>query len=191
VPGKALVSIPVVQYRDSDLDAYHEVGIAFLVRPHGTGPARAAVRMLEVVRGHVGIYVHHLPVNQAFTLEAGRALWGYPKFMADIEIRDDARAMTCALDDDGTHVFTLTIEHGRLVPFPSQHPPTYTFLGGALRRTEWETSGGTHARFGGATLALGDHPISEELRALGLPKGAFMTQVMPSMRARFGAAEIV
>ena len=32
-------------------------------------------------------YVHHLPVDQAFTLEAGRTIWGYPKGMADFTIR--------------------------------------------------------------------------------------------------------
>ena len=37
-------------------------------------------------RKGIGVYVHHLPVNQKFTLEAGRTIWGYPKFMADIDI---------------------------------------------------------------------------------------------------------
>ena len=35
-----------------------------------------------------GAFIHHLPVDQAFTLEAGTTIWGYPKVMADFTIRD-------------------------------------------------------------------------------------------------------
>ncbi|MGP3932263.1 hypothetical protein [Nonomuraea sp. KM88] len=33
LPGKALCVLLFVDYRDGDLDAYHEFGMAFLVRP--------------------------------------------------------------------------------------------------------------------------------------------------------------
>ena len=35
-----------------------------------------------------GAFIHHMPVDQAFTLEAGPTIWGYPKVMADFTIRD-------------------------------------------------------------------------------------------------------
>ena len=35
-----------------------------------------------------GAFIHHLPVDQEFTLEAGTKIWGYPKVMADFTIRD-------------------------------------------------------------------------------------------------------
>ena len=61
-----------------------------------------------------------------------------------------------------------------------------------LRRTEWETSAeGVSGRPGGATLVLGDHPMADELRSLGLPKRALFTSSATQMRASFGAAEIV
>ena len=33
-------------------------------------------------------FIHHLPVNQAFTLEAGRTIWGFPKIMADFRVTE-------------------------------------------------------------------------------------------------------
>src|SRR5207245_8026987 len=56
IAGRAMVIIPVARYEDGDLDKYNEVGVAFLVR--------------AASRKGIGVYVHHLPVNQQFTLEA-------------------------------------------------------------------------------------------------------------------------
>src|SRR5690349_3677857 len=62
VAGRAMAIIPVARYEDGDLDAYNEVGVAFLVR--------------AAARKGIGVYIHHLPVTQQFTLEAGRTIWG-------------------------------------------------------------------------------------------------------------------
>jgi hypothetical protein len=69
--------------------------------------------------------------------------------------------------------------------------PTYTYLDGVLRETQWKTSGRARARLGGGRLELGSHPIAKELRALGLPKRAFAVQTVPEMRATFGAATVI
>jgi hypothetical protein len=67
---------------------------------------------------------------------------------------------------------------------------TYTVLDGRLHRTAF-TTGATGAGFraGGATLALGDHPLAATLRELGLPRRALFTVWMEHMRARFEAPE--
>ncbi|CAN5849025.1 hypothetical protein BH24ACT3_BH24ACT3_09480 [soil metagenome] len=48
LPGRALVSVGAITYVDSDLGAYHEVAVAFAVRPHdapgGAGPADGSPR---------------------------------------------------------------------------------------------------------------------------------------------------
>ncbi len=178
VPGKAIASIVFVRYEDTDLDAYNEVGLGFLVHAHdGKG---------------VGVYIHQLPVNQAFTLQAGREIWGYPKFMADIAIETSAGHASCTLREDRSLVLGMSVQHGGYLILPSSAPPTYTYLDGVLRRTDWEMPGvRIRGRFGGARLALGTHPLSDELRALGLPKTAMMSQSIPKMRARFGPAREV
>lgn len=179
LPGRAMMNIAVVDYRDTDLDAYHELAIAFLVRPHSPDA------------GKVGVYIHHLPVTQAFTNEAGQTIWGYPKFMSEIDITRDGRSRVATLRADGQHVLTISIKERGPITLPRQDLATYSLRDGTLRRTEWEQSAKIAARPGGGRLELGSHPISDELRTLGLPKRAVMCSTMLGMRASFGPAEVV
>lgn len=192
-PGRAIAVVTFVRYRDSDLDAYDEVGIGFVVREHGARAASATQRALEVARRRFGVYIHHLPVNAAFTLEAGRTIWGYPKFLADIAIEpDDDGAATCSLAHEGREILTLSVRNDGRIPLPPQAPPTYTFADGVLRRTTWDIA---RTRIAGnpdrAHLRLGSHPIADELRSLGLPRRAILSQSVADFRVRFHAPEVV
>ena len=200
LPGRALVALAVCRYDDTDLDPYHEVALSFVVRAHdapaGPGPLE---RLREFTTGAIGAYIHRLPVDQAFTCAAGRDIWGFPKWITTIDIDEPGPGeqrrgcgTTVRLVDDGAHVLTLTMAAGGPVRLPSQAPPSYSFRDGVLRRTEWETSAeGVSGRPGGATLVLGDHPMADELRSLGLPRRALFTSHATRMRASFGAAEVV
>ncbi|MFN2543421.1 MAG: acetoacetate decarboxylase family protein, partial [Actinomycetota bacterium] len=172
--GRALLTLAFVDYLESDLDTYHELAVAFLVK----GP-----------RGR-GVYIHQLPVDQGFTMAAGREIWGFPKFLAEIDIGTDGRQTTCTLRHDGAQVLRLAIGDG-WIPFPQPAIPTYTYLDGVLRVTDWSMHGSSRQRFGGANLTLGSGPIADQLRALGLPKGALAVSSVPSYSARFGPAEKV
>jgi len=200
LPGRALLALAVCRYDDTDLDPYHEVAVSFVVRPHDARPRPTAVdRLKEFASGAIGAYIHRLPVDQKFTCEAGRDIWGFPKWVTSIDIDEPepgdtgrGTGTTVRLVDDGAHVLTLTMASGGPVRLPSQAPPSYSFRDGVLRRTEWETSAeGVAGRPGGATLVLGDHPLADELRSLGLPKRALFTSSAARMRASFGAAEVV
>lgn len=192
-PGRAIVTLVVVDYEDTDLDAYHEVGVGFLVRPHDAPPAEGEGALVrEFWSGSMGAYIHQLPVDQAFTLDAGVSIWGFPKFLAGISLRQVGRYTVCELAHEGEHVFTLGVADRGWFPLPSRTPPSYSFHEGVLRKTEWQQAGArTTARLGGAELTLGSHPIAKELEALGLPKRALMTVATPAMQATFGDAEVV
>jgi len=200
LPGRALLALAVCRYDDTDLDPYHEVAVSFVVRSHDAPPRPTVVdRLREFASGSIGAYIHRLPVDRSFTCEAGRDIWGFPKWVTTIDIDEPepgdigrATGTTVRLVDDGAHVLSLTMAAGGPVRLPSQAPPSYSFRDGVLRRTAWETSGeGVAGRPGGATLVLGDHPMADELRSLGLPKRALFTSSTARMRATFGAAEIV
>ena len=73
MPGRAIVVLMLMHYIDGDLGEYHEYGTNVMVNPPGLdGDAGHA-------RFRCGAFIHHLPVDQAFTLEAGRTIWGYPE----------------------------------------------------------------------------------------------------------------
>jgi hypothetical protein len=200
VPGRALMALAVCRYDDTDLDPYHEVAVSFVVRRHDAPrPATTAARLREFGSGAIGAYIHRLPVDQEFTCAAGRDIWGFPKWVTTIDIDEPDRGTggagtgtTVRLVDDGVHVLTLTMASGGPLKLPSQAPPSYSYRDGVLRRTEWTSSTeGVTGRFGGATLVLGDHPVADGLRSLGLPKRALFTSSAAQMRASFGAAEVV
>ncbi|RFU42860.1 acetoacetate decarboxylase [Actinomadura logoneensis] len=161
LPGRAVCSLAFVRYADGDLGPYHEFAVAFLVK--GTAGAR----------GRVGAFVHWLPVNQAFTLEAGRTIWGFPKEMADIRMDLASRTRRCLVRVDGRTALEMHVRPG--VPVPSRRAAAgvdaFTHMDGTTRRTPWTVSAsGVRARPGGAYLHLGDHPVAHELRALGLDR---------------------
>jgi len=189
-PGRALCSIAAIQYRDNDLGDYNEVSIAFFVRERGRGRGLPYVGTIaDVLRGRVATYIRHLPVNQSFTCEAGRMIWGFPKTVERIEFAAcDARA-TCALYMDGAHVLTLALARGGTRRLPESALTTYSLIDGVPHRTAFSSAGdGVGFHLGGAELTLGSHPIADELRTLGLPKRALMTMWMEHMRGRFEAA---
>jgi hypothetical protein len=143
--------------------------------------------------GSAAAFIHHLPVNQSFTLEAGQRIWGFPKVMADFTVRE-----TPKFDFDVTIDGQLVagIEFGRGVRLPAaftsrpQVLTAYSHTGGVSRKIIWEMrNSGMRARLGGARLRLGDHPYAQELAALGLPKRAFASQSSANVEMTFGDAQ--
>ncbi|MGZ6994278.1 MAG: acetoacetate decarboxylase family protein [Acidimicrobiia bacterium] len=182
IPGRALCSLAFVDYTDGDLDPYHEVAVAILVREPGTTSRRPA-----------GAFIHQLPVDQSFTCEAGRTIWGFPKFIAEVDIVAGSRgAARATLIHDGEHVLTLHIGSGAPVPSRGTALDAFSHRDGVLRRTRWSLNGtGSRMRPGGARVELGDHPIAKELRGLGLPRRALMSGSLTHVRMEFAAAEVV
>ncbi|HVB93598.1 MAG TPA: acetoacetate decarboxylase family protein [Acidimicrobiales bacterium] len=202
LPGKALVAVAVCRYDDTDLDPYHEVAMSFVVRAHDAPAAASGLeRLKEFGSGAIGVYIHRLPVDQEFSCAAGRDIWGFPKWVASIDIDEPSASdrrrtrrsgTTVRLVDRGRHVLSLTVTGGGRLQLPAQAPPTYSFRDGVLRRTTWTTSSeGVSGRLGGATLVLGNHPMADELRSLGLPKRALFSSSAALMRASFDRATVV
>jgi hypothetical protein len=190
-PGRTLCSIGAIQYRDNDLGDYNEVSIAFFVRQRGAPrgiPYFGAIA--DFLRSRVAVFIRHLPVNQSFTCEAGRTIWGFPKSVQQIDIALTGERATCTLIMDGQHVLTLAVRRGGARHLPETAMTTYTFIDGVLHRTPFASAAdGAGFSRGGAELTLGSHPIADELRGLGLPKRPLLTMWMEHMRGRFEAAE--
>ncbi|MDP4506698.1 acetoacetate decarboxylase family protein [Nonomuraea turcica] len=186
LPGKAVCMLLFVDYRDGDLDTYHEFGMAFLVRPPGGSAAKGLADLREA-----GIFVHWLPVDQRFTLDAGRTIWGFPKELADIELRLGSPYKRCILRKDDRLVLDMLIKPGVPVPGAAAMAPmdAYTHRDGVTRRVPWSVRArGAKMRPSGALIRLGNHPIAKELSELGLPKRAMFTTTVSRATMTFGAA---
>lgn len=191
LPGKALCGLVFIRYDDGDLGSYHEVGVGFVVRPPGARPPRrgALAGLRDLRRPGTGMFVHWLPVDQGFTLEAGRRIWGFPKELAEIDLRLGSPYKRCLLRKDGRQVLDLLLRPG--LPLPGVRVPltAYTHLDGVTRRVPWRLRvSGVRARLGGALVRLGNHPVAKELSELGLPKHALLTLTARRAAMSFGDA---
>ena len=186
-PGRALFSVACIDYVDNDLGDYNEVSLAFFVRRRGEHPAVPYLgNVVDFVRNRLATYIKHLPVTQRFTRDAGAGIWGFPKTVQTIDFADTEGRRTCTLTMDGHHVLTFSSFRGGRFTLPDLPMTTYSYIDGALHETVF-TAGATEVGFGmgGAQLSLGDHPVADELRSLGLPHAAVMTVWMGHQHGRF------
>lgn len=179
--GRAICMLVFVDYVDGDLGRYEEFGVTFLVRDHRTS------------RGS-GAFIHRLPVNGDFTLAAGRGIWGFPKTLASFDTDHTTATKHGTLSAGGQIAVRLDVKRG--VPLPGSGRKitsvAYSHLDGITRHTPWEmTPFGTRSRLGGAALTLGNHPIADELRELGLPRHALFTTSVRNIAMTFGDAAAV
>ena len=107
--GRALVVLMLMRYVDSDLGQYLEYGTNVMVNPPGSNAS--GLRALQ----SAGAFCHHMPVDQAFTLEAGRTIWGYPKVMADFTVRE-GRQFGFDVSIDGQLAVSMEFRPGLQVP---------------------------------------------------------------------------
>jgi hypothetical protein len=194
LPGRALLSIAAIDYRDNDLGDYNEVSIALFVRERGAPAGVPWIgAALDLARNRLATYIYKLPVNQSFTCEAGRGIWGFPKTVEQIEFSDAGGSRACRLVMDGRHVLTLSVRRGGARTLPDAAMITYSYVDGALHRTSFVSGAravGLHLG-GGSELAFGDHPLADELRALGLPRRPMLSVWMEHSHGRFEAPERV
>lgn len=175
-PGRCQVVLAVIDYRDNDLGDYLEVGVTFFVTPAG-GPADQA-----------GTFITRLPVNQSFTCEAGRTIWGFPKTVEDIALDYADASVTCTLRMDGQLALRLTLPRGGDDEMPPMPMTTYSLIDGVPHATAFTQGGaGSQVLVGGdgVTLELGDHPEAKELASLGLPRPADMSTWTERMQGTF------
>jgi hypothetical protein len=189
LPGKTICTIGTINYKDSDLDTYHEVALTFFVHEPGSHPIPYLSTMLGMVRGSLSAYIHWLPVDQEFTCEAGRKIWGFPKFITQIDIEQEGDVERSTLTVDGQMVLSQTVQTGGSRSFTDREQVSYSTLDGQLSRIPSDMSAeDLGARRGGATVELGPHPMADELRSLGLPKSAVFSTYMGKMSGRFYGA---
>jgi hypothetical protein len=192
--GRAICSLAFVRYADGDLGPYHEFAVAFLVRPPGTPPPSGGLGRLRGLRG-VGAFIHWLPVNQEFTLECGRSIWGFPKELADMPMDLAGRVKRCAVRFGGRTAVEVAVRPGAPMPGGAGAPKVdaYSCLDGVTRRTPWTlTPSEVRMRPGGAKVVLGDHPVAEELRSLGLDRArALSSTTVGHLSMTFDPAEEV
>jgi hypothetical protein len=169
---RTLVQVSALQCRsvtwagpDGTSDQWLDYAVVTVGAQVTEGPAP---RVLPLLQGRTGIFVLQMPETTRQAVVGGRGFYGLPKFLADMDFRDEGASRSVAVSEHGRHLLTLTVRpRGRprqvrmLSRFYSAHrgellrtiSPTWSF--GQLR---WGS--------GGAAVALGEHPVADRLRRL-------------------------
>lgn len=189
-PGVAIMQLVGVDYIDNDLGDYNEAGISFFVRQPGIAPGIPVLGALwDMLRGKLASYIHYLPVNQEFTMHAGRFIWGYPKWNTHVEVTPDDGQLLTRVEDQGELVFSLRCPLGGSGTLKDQKQPSLACRQGSVYKTVG-IARGKQVKFalGGEAPELGHHPIAYWLRRLGLPKKPLFSGTMGHMEMEFGPA---
>ncbi len=159
-PGRTAVEVHALEYRRIDvLSPYREVSIAVPVEYLRHDGARAR-----------GFAVLHMPVTSEEARWGGVVNFGYPKFVADVDIERRPGGITCTLTAEGVHVLSLQVDELPLRP-RGERRRNFTFRDdGRVVESDFEAEGqlGMSNARGGARLVLGPHAIAAGLREMGI-----------------------
>ncbi len=171
-PGKAMLSLSCVHYRESDCGPYNEIAMAFFVKKIGANHGIPYLgTWLDILRDDSATFIWKLPVTTRLANDAGILMWGLPKTIEEIDFEQIGDQARFTLRMDRREVLTYTVQATGKLSQARGTSTVYSIFEGAPHATslahEYEGMG---IRLRGGTLKLGDHPISESLRKLGLPK---------------------
>jgi hypothetical protein len=194
LPGKALMQLLAVDYRENDLGDYNEAAIVFPVTTPGESkPLPFFGALSRMMRGQLANFVYRMPVNQGFTTHAGRFIWGFPKWVCHVDIDFGPKTAYAQFHDDGEAVFSISAATGGKARAKPQVAPSL-----AIRNKQaWKTLGTTEGegvtfKLGGQLPEIGEkHPLAMILRDLGLPKKPLLTVSISKAKMVFDGPEVV
>jgi hypothetical protein len=101
-----LFSVVFFRYDVCDIDFYTEAAVGIAVRPARHGRLGVADVLSTLANDSTHAYVLSLPVNTEIARVRGRDGYGFPKWVADIEVDIDGRRTTARVvgDDGGTDI---------------------------------------------------------------------------------------
>jgi hypothetical protein len=182
-PWHAVTAITCFEYRDCDAGPYNEVSISFPITIDRPAPILTGL-FRHITEGPM-TYVHHLPVTTDIAHKFGIDFYNYPKFIANIDFKNEDGWLSCRLAEDSTHILTLSVRKIPVKDFDRWRFHGITFRDGRILRSEAIINVRKQAisrNPADVKLELGDHAISQELRDLHLGRMIHF-QYMPENQA--------
>lgn len=171
-----------------DFDPYDELAVIVPV-------ARRTVAGVPTLDSGLGGYVVALPVTTEASCRMGREIWGYPKTVADVEIRRERSENGENETDDwcvdvrekGERALSLSVGETRRQSTREVSLDSYTVKEGRLWQTAVDVLGPVGLGVGGrhVSLNLGTGRLAADVRRLGLrrPLGRFTGRIRAHVQA--------
>lgn len=175
--GRAVLAIGAFNYLQTSLQRYGEIGISPICTYGHQAPPLLPV-LLEGRYPAFGAFVLHLPVTSLIARDGGRVIWGYAKFVADMDFEKRPAYQRVRLAEGGAHILTLTVQQ-RGLPLKDNRPLiTYSVYGDQILKTVVPCRAVYQLGFlpDSGSLELGDHPVADQLRELDLATTPILTR---------------
>lgn len=194
-PGRCLVAFSGFTYRRTDIGPYNEFSIgALITRGHRSLPGLGT--LASALRNDYEAYVLQLPVTSERACRGGVEMAGYPKFIADIDWKNENGTVTCTVSQQGNLLIRLT---GQALPTSTGPLTRYVIH---TRRQDVPLSANLYLnpkRFrqtlghGKARLDTGTgHALCTQVNALDLSGEPVLYQYMPDYEAMlFGSKNLI
>ena len=122
---RALVPEPLFVNPDGRLIIY--VGELNIVSPCQASYYEAGI-MIPASDGHEeGVYMPVLYLDKTLPIVIGREVWGYPKFQAELSLREESGVVHARVKSEGTSLIDATLHLGDPIP-PTNMSPHTIFL---------------------------------------------------------------
>lgn len=170
-PRHSIIAITAYQYKETDLGPYNEISISVPISIDTQTPMFTGI--LRKPPESPMFYICHLPVTTEIARKVGCEFAGYPKFIAEIEFVEKNDWITCELKSEDLDILSFSGKKMATRKFPRICVHPITVRNGYMLRSEFVISerGMAESKNGkDAKIALGNHKIAEELRALKLGK---------------------
>ncbi len=175
--GRSMVAVIAFNYHETSIGPYGEVGVALPCTYGQEAPPLLPLALESRFPGW-GAYVLHLPVTSLRARDGGRVVYGYTKFVADMDFEKRPAYQRVSLSEGESSILTLTVQQ-RGLPLKDNRPLiTYSVREGELIKTTVPTRAVYQVGLlpGCGTLELGDHPVAQQLRELEIAPKAFITK---------------
>lgn len=190
---RAVIAFVAFNYIDTTIGSYGEVGVA-VPAVHGPKPPPAILPLLfESNHPGFGMLVVHLPVTNTLARDAGRALWGFTKFVADMRFTITPEYMQCVVSENREHVLTMRVARRGIARRDTKPVVTYSVRNGELIKTTIPQTA-IH-RFSlspkNSFLELGNHPVSATIRDLDLSPKPILTRYFLERNAILPEGDVI
>jgi len=194
-PGRCLAAFTAFEYRETDIDPYNEFSISFLVALDKM-QIPGITAGLQMSRRCFTAYVWQLPVTTEIARVGGVELYGFPKFIADIQFTRSGDWITCDLSEKGQQILSIK---GKVLPVSrgkTLRYITYSMMGDIVLAANVYINPLEFAQSRSgqdASLELGtEHAIAKALAGIELSANPLMYQYCPQNEAiLFGGRNLI
>lgn len=171
-------------YLQTDAGPYGEVMIGALCTFGHEAPPVLPL-LMEARYPSAAYFVFHLPVTTVPARDGGRDLWGFPKFIGDMNFDLRPHCRSVRLREGAEHILTLTIKQRGGLVRDNRPMRTYTIHNGDVLRTTIPARMIYRSNLAPASgsLVLGEHAIAVQLREFEISPTPFMTRSSLSFAA--------